>query len=420
MEWYQLAIVFAVAFAVTYVSVPLCKRIAHRLGAIDYPGNRRINTEPIPRCGGIALYLGLVAGALTIYVGVLFFGWQIGDLYILENVNYLLLFVGVTVMFAVGLFDDITQISPWAKFGGQIVSAVIVVAAGVSIGAVRTVIEGDYVDLGWADYPITVLYLVVFANITNLIDGLDGLASGVVAIVSTALMFLVFMRGSFTLTLMCLALVAVCLAFLRFNFFPASIFMGDSGSLMLGLLLGIISVEGVVRTQSFIIMLVPLAIAGVPVLDTFTAIVRRVRGHESIGHADLEHVHHRLLQAGLSQKRSVAVLWICSAVLAVAGCVISGMSGLVRWGVFLVLAIVVFVVIWKFGLFKPVLAHHYSGRGQRGPRMPRGKGAQKASAKAAPPAGAAGAAEATAAEGAIAAAGASAAAGAAGPAEDGE
>ena len=377
MEWYRLAIVFAVAFAVTFACVPLSKRIAHRLGAIDYPSNRRINAEPIPRCGGIALYLGLIAGALTIYVGVLFFGWEMDDFYTLQNVNYLLLFVGVTIMFGVGLFDDITQISPWAKFGGQVVAAIIVVAAGISIGAVRTVIEGDYVDLGWADYPLSVLYLVVFANVTNLIDGLDGLASGVVAIVSTALMFLVFMRGAFTLMLMCAAMVAVCLAFLKFNFFPASVFMGDSGSLLLGLMLGIISVAGVVRTQSFIIILVPIAIAGVPVLDTFTAIVRRLRGHESIGHADLEHVHHRLLQAGLSQKRSVAVLWICSAVLAVAGCVISGMSGVVRWGVFVVLAIAVFIVIWKFGLFKPVLAHHYNGIGKRGPRMPRAKAEQK-------------------------------------------
>ena len=382
MEWYQLAIVFAIAFAVTFACVPLSKRIARRLGAIDYPSNRRVNTEPIPRCGGIALYLGLVAGCLALYVGVLFFEWDLGDLYTLKNIDYLLLFVGVSVMFAVGLFDDITQISPWAKFSGQLVASVIVVAAGVSIGAVRTMVEGDYVDLGWADYPLTVLYLVVFANITNLIDGLDGLASGVVAIVSCALMFLVFMRGSFTLTCMCAAMIAVCLAFLRYNFFPASVFMGDSGSLLLGFALGIISVEGVVRTQSFIIVLVPLAIAGVPVLDTFSAIVRRLRGHESIGHADLEHVHHRLMQAGLSQKRSVAVLWICSAVLAVAGCAISGMSGAVRWGVFIVLAVAVFVVIWKFGLFKPVLAHHYSGFGQVGPRMPRKKASGHSKAKA--------------------------------------
>ena len=171
----------------------------------------------------------------------------------------------------------------------------------------------------------------------------------------------------------CVAMIAVCLAFLRYNFFPASIFMGDSGALLLGLMLGIVSVEGVVRTQSFIVMLVPLAIAGVPVIDTLSAIVRRMRGHESIGHADLDHVHHRLLKAGLSQKSSVAVLWLCTAVLAVAGCAISGLSGYVRWGVFIVLAVVVLFVIWKFGLFKPVLKHHYDNQGKLGPRQPREK-----------------------------------------------
>ena len=370
MDWLQALIVFCVAFGVTYATVPLSKRIAKLVGAIDYPGNRRVNTKPIPRCGGIALYLGLVAGAFTVFLGTHFFGWVLADLYTIQNVNYILLFIGITVMFGVGLVDDITQIGAMTKFAGQIVAAIIVVASGISIGTVRMPIDGSYLPLGWLDYPLTVLYLVVFVNITNLIDGLDGLASGLVAIVAMALLYLVLARGSATLAFACIALIAVCLAFLRYNFFPASIFMGDSGSLLLGLMLGIISVAGIVRTQSFIIMLVPLAIAGVPVLDTLSAIVRRLRGHESIGHADLEHVHHRLMRAGLSQKRSVAVLWLATAVLAIAGCFISTSSGIARWAIFFVLAAVVFFIIWKFGLFRPVLKHHYDNFGKRGPRQP--------------------------------------------------
>ena len=370
MDWLQALIVFCVAFGVTYATVPLSKRIAKLVGAIDYPGNRRVNTKPVPRCGGISLYLGLVAGAFTVFLGTHFFGWVLADLYTIQNVNYILLFIGITVMFGVGLVDDITQIGAMTKFAGQIVAAIIVVASGISIGTVRMPIDGSYLPLGWLDYPLTVLYLVVFVNITNLIDGLDGLASGLVAIVAMALLYLVLARGSATLAFACIALIAVCLAFLRYNFFPASIFMGDSGSLLLGLMLGIISVAGIVRTQSFIIMLVPLAIAGVPVLDTLSAIVRRLRGHESIGHADLEHVHHRLMRAGLSQKRSVAVLWLATAVLAIAGCFISTSSGIARWAIFFVLAAVVFFIIWKFGLFRPVLKHHYDNFGKRGPRQP--------------------------------------------------
>ena len=169
----------------------------------------------------------------------------------------------------------------------------------------------------------------------------------------------------------CVAVIAVCLAFLRYNFFPASVFMGDSGSMLLGFAVGIVSIVGVARTQSFVIMAVPLAIAGVPVLDTISAIVRRLRGHQSIGQADMNHIHHRLMRSGLSQKRSVAVLWTCTACLAVAGCVISSYSGPVRWVIFCILFTIVFIIIWHFGLFKPVLKHYYDNFGGRGPRLPR-------------------------------------------------
>ena len=204
MEWYQAVIVFAVAFAVAYCMVPVSKKIAFRIGAIDYPGYRRMNREPIPRCGGIALYVGLIAACFTMFLGVRFFDWDLHDLYILSDVNYIVLFIGVTTMFTVGLVDDITQLSPGVKLAGQIVAATVVTLSGITIGAVRTLVVGDYLSLGWIDYPLTVLYLVVFVNITNLIDGLDGLASGLVAIVAGGLLYLVLMRGSFTLVLVCL------------------------------------------------------------------------------------------------------------------------------------------------------------------------------------------------------------------------
>lgn len=367
------AIVFAAAFLVTFASVPLAKRLAALLGAIDYPGNRRMNSAPIPRCGGIALFLGLHAGVLTLIIGILFFGWEINDLYTLSDIDYPVFYAGVVVMFAVGLVDDITQLSAWAKLAGQILASVIVVLSGVSFVAMRMVITGEFIELGWWDYPISVLYLLVFINITNLIDGLDGLASGIVAIVSAGLLYLVVTRGNMTLAFLCISLIAVCLAFLRYNFFPASVFMGDSGSMLLGLLLGAISIAGVARTQSFIIMVVPLAIAGVPVLDTMSAIVRRLRGHQHISEADTDHIHHRLMQTGLGQRKSVLALWLCSALLACIGCVIPFFSGLVRWIIFAVLLIIVFFVIWRFGLFKPVLKHHYDNRGKTGPRLPKEK-----------------------------------------------
>lgn len=369
MEWYQVAIVFAVAFSVTYACVPFSKWLAHKLGAIDYPSNRRVNKEPVPRCGGVALYLGMVAACFVIFLGVRFFRWNVPVLFALGNVNYILLFVGITFMFVTGLVDDITQLKALPKFAAQIIACSIVVFSGVSIGEVNNFGHG-FVELGWFNYPLSVFYLLVFVNITNLIDGLDGLATGMVAIIAAALMYLSFIRGNYLLVLTCVALIAACLAFLRFNFFPASVFMGDSGSLLLGLLVGVISVTGVVRTQGLMVMIAPLVIAGVPVLDTTSAIIRRLRGHQPIGQADMGHVHHRLMRAGLSQRRSVAALWLCTAALSVVACLMVGVSGRIRYVLFAVLVVVVAAVSWKFGLFKPVLRHHYENRGKIGPRKP--------------------------------------------------
>lgn len=371
-------IVFAVAAVVTYIMVPVSKRIAHALGAIDYPSNRRVNTDPIPRCGGIALYCGFLAGCFTVYIGHVFFGWGANDYFVMQDINYRLLFVGMTFMFCVGLVDDIVQLSAPVKLAGQIVASLIVVASGVSVEAVR-LLGSNYLELTWLDVPITVLYLVVFANVINLIDGLDGLAAGIVAIAAVGLFILTANRGSTFLALACLALIAACVAFLRFNFHPASVFMGDSGALLLGLILGVVSVTGVVRTQSFVVMLVPFVIAGVPVLDTLSSIVRRRHEHHPVGEADLEHIHHRLVRFGMSQRTAVLVLYGCSALLVGCACFLIGMPVRVQALVFVVLFVGGMVAVWFLGLAHPVLRHHYEGKGKRGPRVPHVKAAGSAS-----------------------------------------
>ena len=368
IEW--ALIVFAVAFSVAYIMTPVSKRLAVRLGAIDYPGTRRVNTKPVPRCGGIALYFGLCAGAFTVILGVHVFGWHLSNLYVMAEVDYGLLFVGVSAMFAVGLVDDIVQLKSLSKFVGQIMAATVIAYSGVTIGSVRLLGSATYFAFGWFDIPITVFYLVVFVNIVNLVDGLDGLAAGIVAIVSVSLLYMVVARGSFTTALIIVSLTAVCLAFLRFNFFPASIFMGDSGSHLLGVMLGIISIVGVARTQGVVSMIVPLVMAGVPVLDTASAIIRRLRAGQPVGKGDANHIHHKLMKSGLGQRRTVAVLWLCTAGLTVAGVAIESFSGMARFAVSLCLAFLVFMIVWKFGLFKPVLKHHFDNSGKSGARVP--------------------------------------------------
>jgi len=370
-EIIQASIIFIVAFTVTFVMVPVAKRIAVKIGAIDYPSNRRLNTKPVPRCGGIALYAGFLAGFSVVFLGEHFFNWNVINLYLISDINYLLLFIGVTFMFTVGLIDDIVQLSALSKLFGQIIAATLVVASGVSIGMVQTVSESGYIDLEWFNFPLTVLYLVVFVNVINLVDGLDGLAAGIIVIVSISFLFLVMQRESSSLAAVCIILIAICLAFLRFNFFPASIFMGDSGSLLLGLLVGIVSIVGIVRTQSLVALLVPLVIAGIPVIDMLFAIIRRRLVKQPVQESDLEHIHHRLLRTGIGQRRTVLVLYLCSIILAASGVVIGYFSGIVRWIIFFVLAAIVFFILWKFGLFRHVLKHYYDNKGRKGPRAPR-------------------------------------------------
>ena len=377
-EIVQGVIVFSMAFLVTLATVPFSRWLAATIGAIDYPGNRRVNTHPVPRCGGIALYLGFLAGCLTLYLGVTYFGWRITDLYIVKGIQYPTLLMGISIMFIVGLIDDIVQITPKQKMAGQILAATIVALSGVSIDMVRSLVDGAYLELGWLNVPLTVAYLVVFVNIINLIDGLDGLAAGIVAIVSAAMFVLVYMRGSMTLALVCVVIVAICLAFLCYNFYPASTFMGDSGALFLGLLIGTVSLAGVVRTQSLVINLVPLVIAGIPVLDTASAFIRRTRQHKRFDEADMGHIHHRLVDAGFGQRKAVLILYACTCGLAIVGLLISSTSGPVRWVVFAILFFAVFMVIWRVGLFKPVLQHHFDNRGNVGPRVPQDKAAKAA------------------------------------------
>ena len=219
---------------------------------------------------------------------------------------------------------------------------------------------------------------MVFVNVINLIDGLDGLAAGIVAIAGIGLFVLTAFRGSTFLALGCLSLVAACVAFLRFNFHPATIFMGDSGALLLGLILGVISVTGVVRTQSFVVMLVPFVIAGVPVLDTLSAIVRRKHERHSIGEADLGHIHHRMVRFGMSQRTAVVVLYTLTAALVGIACFLIGAPVRVQALVFAILFVVGLIAVWSLGLAHPVLRHHYEGRGKRGPRVPPNQDAQSA------------------------------------------
>lgn len=360
-SWIHFLTVFAVALVVTLATTPLAKRIAIRLGAIDYPSARRINKEPIPRMGGIAMFLGLAAALIVQYCGTLAFGWPSAFIsHPSLNINYWGLAVSVLVVFSVGCVDDVRSLKPWQKMLGQLVAAVIAAASGLVIGNIVNPFGEGEISLGWLAYPITVVYLVAFANIINLIDGLDGLAAGISGIVSLSLFGMTLMSGRVDAAALAIATAGACLGFLRYNFHPAQIFMGDSGALMLGFVLGIVSLLGVTRIAALTSLIIPLVIAGVPIIDTFAAIVRRRRGGVPIDQADKGHIQHRLIQEGFNQRQAALVIYGWSALLSVGAFVLTQVPVIPRVIIFFVLLIASFLFVWRLHLFEPVLRHYYN------------------------------------------------------------
>lgn len=364
MTWIECCIVLVATILATVAFTPLAKRIAIRVDAIDYPDHRRVNTVPIPRMGGIAIFGGMVVGAIIIYGGVKLLGWD-NPFFMLfgKSINYVLLGVGIICMFAVGVIDDIVGMRAKAKFIGQLIASCIVAASGLLLTNIQNpFVPNAFIEFGWLAYPITVIYLVAFANIINLIDGLDGLASSISAISAATIFVFSTLAGRYGAALVALVIVGTCVGFLKSNRHPASIFMGDSGSLLLGLMLGIVSLLAVARSTLFISLLVPIVAAGVPIIDTAVAIVRRKRAHQPVTAPDTGHIHHRLLASGYSQSATVLIMSLWTGALAVCSIIMAESQGVVRIVVIVIIGVITAVSIWKLHLLEPVLRHHYNPR----------------------------------------------------------
>ena len=359
-NWIPYLCLFAAALLVTIAATPLARRIAVAAGAVDRPNPRRINKVPVPRMGGIAIFLGIVAAFVTQYVGSSFFGWPpvLVPSPKLE-VNYWLLVLAFVTIFLTGLVDDKRSLAPLQKLAGQVLAATIAVAGGLVIGDISNPFMPGVIHLGWLTYPVTVVYLVSYTNIINLIDGLDGLAAGISGIASVTMFLLSVLAGRLDAAALSVAVAGASIGFLRYNFHPASIFMGDSGALTLGFALGTVSLLSVTRFAGLTTIIVPLVIAAVPIIDTFSAIVRRLRGHVSIGHADRGHIHHRLMAEGFDQRQAVLLMYAWTALLCVGSVVMTLVDTLPRILIFCVLLGASMVFARHLHLFEPVLLHHY-------------------------------------------------------------
>lgn len=295
-----------ISVAVSFAAAPLSIRIAHKLGVIDRPkDSRRVHKKPIPRFGGMAIFLGSMA-AMTIPAGM--------------NDKIKAAMLGGLLMYLLGIWDDIRDIKPITKFLGEFVIASLVYALGIRItfisnyfGAAVTDSHANVILSAGVAYIITILWIVGITNAVNLMDGLDGLAAGSVAIMSLSLAYIAYIHGMRLGSMpVCIALVAVaggCLGFLPYNFSPAKTFMGDGGALYLGYMIAVLSVISPLKRATVVGALIPMLTLAVPIFDTLFAMLRRALRHESIMKADKGHLHHHLMAAGFGQRRSVLIMY---------------------------------------------------------------------------------------------------------------
>lgn len=301
--------VFALAFVLAVVATVAVRRMALRLGVVDRPdGFRKIHQREMPRLGGVAIYLAFAAPLAILW---LLPSTGLASLLRGHPAELLGLLVGGATALGVGIVDDARGLSPRWKLLGQVAAASIVIAAGCSLSVIRTPF-GAPLHLGVFSYPITLLWLVACMNAVNLLDGLDGLAAGACLFVSITLFLVGLMFGQTLCMLLMACLTGAILGFLVFNFHPASIFLGDSGSMLLGLMVGALSLLGACKVRASGAQLIPIIALGLPLLDTSLAILRRWARRLPVSAADRQHIHHVLLSMGLSHRRAVLVLYLAS------------------------------------------------------------------------------------------------------------
>lgn len=324
----QYVVPFVIALVVSYALTPSVKKLAIKIGAVDRPNARKVHTHVIPRLGGLAIYIGFMAAVL--------FCVPLQH----ELVGMLL---GCTAIVAVGIWDDIYNIPAKVKLVGQILAACIPIAFGIQIEWLTNPF-GDIIVLPeLIAIPVTIFWIIGFTNTVNLIDGLDGLAAGVAFIASISMFLLAYNLNQFLPALVIVSMAGAALGFLQYNFNPAKIFMGDTGSMLLGYTLSVAAVLGLVKTAATVALVVPIIALGLPILDTTFAIIRRKMSGVPIFQPDKGHLHHRLLALGMTQKQAVLIMYFVSMILGIVALFVANVSyktGIVT--VLVVLAVIIY------------------------------------------------------------------------------
>jgi UDP-GlcNAc:undecaprenyl-phosphate/decaprenyl-phosphate GlcNAc-1-phosphate transferase len=286
----------ALALLIVLVLTPAIGQLARRIGAVDVPAPRRLNEDPIPRLGGVALFLGIVVPAL-------------GFLEIGREARGLLL--GAAIATLVGAVDDFRGLTWWQKLTGQVAAASVPTTFGIYIDRFTFPLVTDpFIELPtWLGVGATIVWVVAVMNMVNFLDGMDGLAAGVCAIAGSTFAVIALSLGKPTAAIFSAVVAGACFGFLRHNFFPARIFMGDSGALLLGFALAAIAIQGLLKTAATVALFFPLVVLAIPIVDTGFVLARRLKHRQKLYAADQAHLHFRFLRRGFSQRRAALTMY---------------------------------------------------------------------------------------------------------------
>jgi UDP-GlcNAc:undecaprenyl-phosphate/decaprenyl-phosphate GlcNAc-1-phosphate transferase len=290
----------AAALGIVILLTPAVGGMARLLGVVDEPSARRLNRRAVPRLGGLALFFGIFVPALAFL--------PLGR----ETKGLLL---GAAVATTVGAVDDFRGLVWWEKLGGQIAAAAIPTGFGIWVHRFTFPVVGVHALPEWVGVPLTVLWIVAIMNMVNFLDGLDGLAAGVCAISGFTFCLIALSLGRPNPAILAAVVLGACVGFLRHNFYPARIFMGDSGALLLGFVLAALSVQGLLKTAAVATLFFPLVVLAVPIIDTSFVVAKRLKYGRPVYNADRWHLHHRFMNIGYSQRRAAVTMWAWCAVL---------------------------------------------------------------------------------------------------------
>lgn len=335
----KLLLIVMTSFIVTYLMTPIAIKIAHHVNALDKPNDRKVHKKSIPRLGGLAMYFGFL-------ISIISFGF--------EDRTLTAILISSFVIIIDGIIDDIKPLPPTIKFSGQVLAALILMLYG-NLYIEQISAFGFTIDFNWFMYPLTLFFILGAINAINIIDGLDGLAGGISGIffVNIAVIAFLFGRTSGVDVTLALIMVGVCFGFLIHNFYPASIFMGDSGSMFLGLIIAAISLTGY-KNVTFTSLIVPLILLAIPILDTSFAIIRRIIKKKKISEADKEHLHHQLLELTNSQRKTVLFIYFFDILFALALILFLIKDRMLGTITYIIITVIVLWLITKTSIVKEV------------------------------------------------------------------